>query len=96
MEDKDGRFRSASPDLSLDALAVGGLEEQGSSVLNPGRTSWGVEAGRCWQWRWSYSERLRDVSTSLLLICCLRFEVTNVIRLMTWVVIPFVFSFLLP
>ncbi|KAK3162888.1 hypothetical protein QOZ80_1BG0095010 [Eleusine coracana subsp. coracana] len=46
LEDKDGRFRSASPDLSRDALAVGGLEEQGSSVLNPGRTSWGVEAGR--------------------------------------------------
>ncbi|KAL6839944.1 hypothetical protein ACP4OV_029754 [Aristida adscensionis] len=38
LEDKDGRFRSASPDLSRDALAVGGLEE--------GRTSWGVEAGR--------------------------------------------------
>jgi palmitoyltransferase ZDHHC9/14/18 len=46
MEDMDGWFRSASPDLSCDALAVGGLEEQGSSVLNPGRTSWGVEAGR--------------------------------------------------
>ncbi|KAK3166377.1 hypothetical protein QOZ80_1AG0044990 [Eleusine coracana subsp. coracana] len=46
LEDKDGRFRRASPDLSRDALAVGGLEEQGSSVLNPGRTSWGVEAGR--------------------------------------------------
>ncbi|XP_025817892.1 probable protein S-acyltransferase 7 isoform X2 [Panicum hallii] len=47
LEDKDGRFRSASPDLSRDALAVGGgLEEQGSSVMNPGRTSWGVEAGR--------------------------------------------------
>uniref|UniRef100_K3XIB6 S-acyltransferase n=2 Tax=Setaria italica TaxID=4555 RepID=K3XIB6_SETIT len=47
LEDKDGRFRSASPDLSRDALAVGGgLEEQGSSAMNPGRTSWGVEAGR--------------------------------------------------
>ncbi|XP_062207945.1 probable protein S-acyltransferase 7 [Phragmites australis] len=46
LEDKDGRFCNASPDLSRDALAVGGLDEQGSSVLNPGRTSWGVEAGR--------------------------------------------------
>lgn len=47
LEDKDGRFRSASPDLSRDALAVGGgLEEQGSSAMNPGRSSWGVEAGR--------------------------------------------------
>ncbi|CAD6235201.1 unnamed protein product [Miscanthus lutarioriparius] len=47
LEDKDGRFRSASPDLSRDALAVGGgLEEQGSSVMNRGRSSWGVEAGR--------------------------------------------------
>ncbi|CAO2196391.1 unnamed protein product [Urochloa humidicola] len=47
LEDKDGRFRSASPDLSRDALAVGGgLDEQGSSAMNPGRSSWGVEAGR--------------------------------------------------
>ncbi|XP_066351535.1 probable protein S-acyltransferase 7 [Miscanthus floridulus] len=47
LEDKDGRFCSASPDLSRDALAVGGgLEEQGSSAMNPGRSSWGVEAGR--------------------------------------------------
>ncbi|XP_006645261.1 probable protein S-acyltransferase 7 isoform X2 [Oryza brachyantha] len=46
LEDKDGRFRNASPDLSRDALAVGGLDEQGSSVMQPGRTSWGVEAGR--------------------------------------------------
>lgn len=47
LEDKDGRFSSASPDLSRDALAVGGgFEEQGSSVMNPGRTSWGVETGR--------------------------------------------------
>ncbi|BAD88041.1 putative zisp [Oryza sativa Japonica Group] len=46
LEDKDGRFRSASPDLSRDALAIGGLDDQGSSVMNPGRTSWGVEAGR--------------------------------------------------
>ncbi|KAG8054107.1 hypothetical protein GUJ93_ZPchr0001g32123 [Zizania palustris] len=46
LEDKDGRFRNASPDLSRDALAIGGLDDQGSSVMNPGRTSWGVEAGR--------------------------------------------------
>lgn len=46
LEDKDGRFRNASPDLSRDALVVGGLDEQGSSVMNPPRTSWGVEAGR--------------------------------------------------
>uniref|UniRef100_A0A804N8D5 S-acyltransferase n=1 Tax=Zea mays TaxID=4577 RepID=A0A804N8D5_MAIZE len=47
LEDKDGRFRSASPDLSRDALAVGGgLEEEGSSAMNAGRSSWGVEAGR--------------------------------------------------
>uniref|UniRef100_A0A0E0JT03 S-acyltransferase n=1 Tax=Oryza punctata TaxID=4537 RepID=A0A0E0JT03_ORYPU len=44
LEDKDGRFRNASPDLSRDALAIGGLDDQGSSVMNPGRTSWGVEA----------------------------------------------------
>lgn len=47
LEDKDGRFRTTSPDLSRDALAVGGgLEEHGSSAMNPGRSSWGVEAGR--------------------------------------------------
>ncbi|KAF0925505.1 hypothetical protein E2562_016696 [Oryza meyeriana var. granulata] len=46
LEDKDGRFRNASPDLSRDALAIGGLDDQGSSVMQPGRTSWGVEAGR--------------------------------------------------
>lgn len=46
LEDKDGRFRNASPDLSRDALAVGGLDEQGSSAMNPPRSSWGVEAGR--------------------------------------------------
>lgn len=46
LEDKDGRFRNTSPDLSRDALVVGGLDEQGSSVMNPPRTSWGVEAGR--------------------------------------------------
>ncbi|KAL5220588.1 hypothetical protein ABZP36_025301 [Zizania latifolia] len=46
LEDKDGRFRNASPDLSRDALAIGGLDDEGSSVMDPGRTSWGVEAGR--------------------------------------------------
>jgi palmitoyltransferase ZDHHC9/14/18 len=47
LEDKDGRFRTTSPDLSCDTLAVGGgLEEHGSSAMNPGRSSWGVEAGR--------------------------------------------------
>uniref|UniRef100_A0A453GDH2 Uncharacterized protein n=3 Tax=Aegilops tauschii subsp. strangulata TaxID=200361 RepID=A0A453GDH2_AEGTS len=41
LEDKDGRFRNASPDLSHDALVVGGLDELGSSVVNPPRPSWG-------------------------------------------------------